>query len=324
MHNRVTIAMYHYVRDLKYSRYPDIKGLDATLFKSQLDYLSANYNFITMEQLIDSMDSGKPLPEKAVLLTFDDAYIDHFNIVFPILDEKGIQGSFFPPVKAITEYVVLDVNKIHFILASVDDKSKIIKKLYEQLDNYREEYKLESNQHYFEKLAHSNRFDPKEVIFIKRLLQTELPEELRNKMCDELFAEFVGLTENTFSRELYMSVDQIKCMKRKGMHIGAHGYDHYWLGHQTKEKQREEIIKSKDFIKAVGGNLDYATMCYPYGNYNQDTLEVLKEQDFKAAFTTIVNVADIKMNSRFELPRLDTNDLPKTADAERNDWYLKG
>ena len=28
---KVTIVMYHYVRDLKYSRYPDIKGLDIWL-----------------------------------------------------------------------------------------------------------------------------------------------------------------------------------------------------------------------------------------------------------------------------------------------------
>ena len=220
--------------------------------------------------------------------------------------------------------MVLDVNKIHFILASVSDKSQIIKRIYHLLDNYRAEYNLASNEHYFSKLAHSNRFDPKEVIFIKRLLQTELPEELRNKICNELFTEFIGITENAFSRELYMSVDQIMCMKRKGMHIGAHGYDHYWLGHQSKEKQREEIIKSKEFISNVGGDPDYATMCYPYGNYNQDTIEVLKEQNFKAAFTTILDVADISAHKRFELPRLDTNDLPKTAGAARNDWYIRG
>ena len=42
------------------------------------------------------------------------------------------------------------------------------------------------------------------------------------------------LKEEAFSRELYMSMDQIKCMVDCGMHIGSHGYDHYWLGHYQK------------------------------------------------------------------------------------------
>lgn len=324
MNSKVTIVMYHYVRDLKYSRYPEIKGLDVNLFKKQLDYLEKHYNFITMEKLILAIDTNQPLPEKSVLLTFDDAYNDHFDIVFPILDQKGIQGSFFPPVKAITEHVVLDVNKIHFILASVIDKKKIIIKIYQLLDKYRKEYNLNPNEHYFEKLAHSNRFDPKEVIFIKRLLQTELEEDLRKIICNELFEEFIGISEEAFSRELYMSVDQIKCMKRKGMHIGAHGYDHYWLGHQTAQKQNEEIVKSKKFIEHIGGDLKYATLCYPYGNYNQDTIDTLQEHDFKAGFTTVVDIADYSKYGRFELPRLDTNDFPKTANSEKNEWYFKG
>ena len=39
--------MYHYVRDLRNSRYPDIKGLDIDLFKEQVDYMRKNYNIIT-------------------------------------------------------------------------------------------------------------------------------------------------------------------------------------------------------------------------------------------------------------------------------------
>ena len=61
---RVTIIMYHYVRDLKHSRYPDIKGLDITLFREQIEYLKKHYHFITMEMLIDSISNNSYLPEK--------------------------------------------------------------------------------------------------------------------------------------------------------------------------------------------------------------------------------------------------------------------
>src|SRR3989304_6452320 len=174
--NKVTIVMYHYVRDLKHSRYQRIKGLDLSLFIEQIEYLKKHYSFITMEELIDALDNDSDLSPKSVLLTFDDAYIDHYLYVFPYLDKNKIQGSFFPPVKAITEHLVLDVNKIHFILASVENNLAIIKDIYAQLDIYRYDYNLKENDYYYKKLAIANRFDPKEVVFIKRLLQVELEE----------------------------------------------------------------------------------------------------------------------------------------------------
>ena len=94
------------------------------------------------------------LPTGACLLTFDDGYIDHFETVFPILAENKIQGCFFQPAKAILAHEVLDVNKIHFILASAHkDIDKLIIDIYSCLDKYRFRYQLESNSHYYSTLA---------------------------------------------------------------------------------------------------------------------------------------------------------------------------
>lgn len=315
--------MYHYVRDLKNSRYPQIKGLDLTLFIEQIDYLKKHYNFITMEMLIDSMYNKTELPPKAVLLTFDDAYSEHFNNVFPILFNRKIQGSFYVPFKAIIENNVLDVNKIHFILASVSDFDKLMKKTYQELDKYRAEFQLESNEYYFDKLAMASRMDPKEVIFFKRLLQKELPESLRNLITDNLFQEIVGIEEKAFSKELYMNMEQLKCMIDNGMHIGNHGYDHYWLNSISETKQREEVSKGCYYLNQLGVNMNNWTICYPYGAYNQSLINILKENNCKLGFTSMVDVADIDNCNQFELPRLDTNDLPKDKNASLNDWYNK-
>lgn len=59
-------------------------------------------------------------------------------------------------------------------------------------------------------------------------------------------------------------------------------------------------------------------MCFPYGVYNSDTLEILKKKNFKAAFTTEVGIADLDRHTRFTLPRLDTNDFPKDRNAVFN------
>lgn len=322
--NKVTVVMYHYVRDLDYSRYQEIKGLNLPLFIEQIEYLQRHYNIVTMEAVIDAFAGITELPQKAALLTFDDAYIEHYTHVFPILNERKIQGCFYPPVKAITEHTVLDVNKIHFILASVSDKNILIKDILSQLEMYKEEYRLENNEFYLKKLAVANRFDTKEVIFIKRLLQVELEIKLRKSITDYLFKKYVSNSEESFSRELYMNIDQIKCMKRNGMHIGNHGFDHFWLGSLSKEKQIEEIDRSLIFINEIGGDIKNWTMCYPYGSYNQDTLDILKSRGCKLSFTTEVDIVDITKHNRYALPRLDTNDIPKNHNATPDEWYLKG
>ena len=73
------ISMYHYIRDLIHSRYPEIKGMDFALFRKQLEFFSENFNVVRMEDVIAAISVGKKLPENALLLTFDDGYIDHYT-----------------------------------------------------------------------------------------------------------------------------------------------------------------------------------------------------------------------------------------------------
>jgi len=49
---KLKIVMYHYVRELEGSAYPNIKGLEIAGFKRQLDYFSKNFSMITAEQLL--------------------------------------------------------------------------------------------------------------------------------------------------------------------------------------------------------------------------------------------------------------------------------
>ena len=121
----ITVIMYHYVREIKKSSYKNIKGLETKYFIEQIKYLHKNYNIIRTEQLIESIQNNLKLPSKALLLTFDDGYADHFNNVFPVLKEYNIQGSFYIPAKVVIDNEVLDVNKIHFILASETNTTRI-------------------------------------------------------------------------------------------------------------------------------------------------------------------------------------------------------
>ncbi|UOF91397.1 polysaccharide deacetylase family protein [Fodinisporobacter ferrooxydans] len=320
----LTIVMYHYVRELKQSRYPEIKGLELQLFKEQIEYILKHYTVVTMEEVIAAVsDPQMKLPSNALLLTFDDGYMDHYQYVFPILNEKKIQGSFFPPAKVVTEHQVLDVNKIHYILASVLDKTKLAEQILRKIEPYRLEYELLSDNEYIKNYAIANRFDTKEVVFIKRMLQKGLPENLRNIITDELFKTFVYEDELTFSKELYMNLDQIQCMKRNGMFIGSHSYDHYWLDTLSCEEQKQEIDLSMEFLRQIGCDMDNWVMCYPYGAYNESLLQLLKERGCKVGLTTLVAIADLNKDHPLTLPRLDTNDLPKDRNGEMNVWTRK-
>ena len=158
------------------------------------------------------------------------------------------------------------------------------------------------------------------MIFVKRMLQVGLVEELRNRIVDQLFEKHVGMSEKAFSRELYMNSDQLKMMKQLGMHIGSHGFDHYWLNSLSKEEQENEVLLSLDFLREINGSTDSWTMCYPYGGYNQDTIDILKRYGCKLALTTKVDIANLSNENRYTLERLDTNDLPKDSNAKTDKW----
>ena len=176
--SKLYISMYHYTRDLVHSRYPGIKGLDIELFKKQIEFMKANFSIVTMEQVIASIKGEEILPENALLLTFDDGYIDNYMYAFPILEDAGVQGSFFISGKTFDTHQLLDVNKIHYILASADINSLLID-VFERLNHYRgKEFEYASNDELFNQYAVSNRFDCKETIFVKRILQTVLPEKV--------------------------------------------------------------------------------------------------------------------------------------------------
>lgn len=324
MARRVTIVMYHFIRDLARSRYPEIKGLNLVEFREQLIYLNRHYTPIAMEDLIEAALSERAkLPLNAVLLTFDDGYIDHFTNVFPLLDEKGIQGSFFPPAKAILTLQLLDVNKIHFVLASVQDKLQIIDFIFEEITANQERFSLNSPQYYYKELGVPNRFDTAEVVFIKRVLQRELPEVFRSEIINKLFRRFVTEDEEAFAAELYMNPEQLACMRRHGMYIGSHGYDHYWLNTLSRPEQEEEIARSLDFLSHLGCSCENWVMCYPYGGFNDSLLNVLEAKRCCIGLTTDVAVADLDTASPLTLPRLDTNDLPKHGSAQPNEWRAR-
>lgn len=82
----VVILMYHSLlkdpaRHGKYVVSPD-------LFESDLKYLKElGYSFVGIQELIDFVYSGAPLPKKSVVITFDDGYYNNYLYAYPLLEK---------------------------------------------------------------------------------------------------------------------------------------------------------------------------------------------------------------------------------------------
>ena len=306
----LTIVMYHYVRKIKGSAYPEIKGLEIEGFNRQLDYFQEGYNFVGADEVLRAIKSPKhKLPRNACWLTFDDGYLDHYSNVFPELISRGISGSFFPPVSPIRDREMLDVNKIHFILASTTDKVALKNELLEAC--HARDIPDGVIMDYWNKYHRSSRYDNAEVVFIKRMLQTALPEDLRADITEQLFQKHVGMSEKEFADQFYMNKAQIGEMIDAGMHFGSHGFKHYWLNEITPDEQEIDLRKSLDFLEDLGLPPKDWVMCYPYGSYNEHTLRVLRDLDCAVGLTTNVATAEVPTTSPLTLPRYDTNDFPQ-------------
>ncbi|MCM1261977.1 MAG: polysaccharide deacetylase family protein [Butyrivibrio sp.] len=304
------VVMYHYVRKIKHSRYTGIKGLELDLFEQQiLFFLKKGYRFVTLENILNK----KNIDSKSVLLTFDDGYLDHFLNVFPILMKYHISGVFSMPGKIIREKKVLDVNKIHFILAEAT--IDIVKeRLFERMDYYRgREFPLLSNQELYDKAAVAERFDDKDTIFVKRMLQVELPERLRFLITDELFKEFVTQDEDAFVDELYMNMNQINLMKSAGMEFAIHGYDHYWMNRLTEIELCNDINAALNVFDGIVPNKNWC-FCYPYGSCNDTVIATAKENGCTSGLSTEVAIYLPDSMDVFRIPRLDTNDFPPKSE----------
>jgi peptidoglycan/xylan/chitin deacetylase (PgdA/CDA1 family) len=95
---RVPILMYHHVQDPPASANAVRRDLSVSpkQFEKQLSYLKQEgYQSVTLNDLTLHVTLGEPLPDKPIILTFDDGYADAYTGAFPLLRRFGFSGTFF-------------------------------------------------------------------------------------------------------------------------------------------------------------------------------------------------------------------------------------
>lgn len=94
----VPILMYHYVEYVTDERDTIRKSLNINpmIFESQIKTLKENgYTFITTRDLGEAIENNKPLPNKSIVITFDDGHWDNATDVLPILKKYHARATFY-------------------------------------------------------------------------------------------------------------------------------------------------------------------------------------------------------------------------------------
>lgn len=94
----VPILCYHQIRDYteKDSRTARPYIVPVETFRAQMQALAdSGYQAILPDQLYDYLVYGKSLPEKPVLITFDDTRLDQFTNALPVLDKYNFKAAFY-------------------------------------------------------------------------------------------------------------------------------------------------------------------------------------------------------------------------------------
>lgn len=85
--------MYHRVSS---SGKADFLTIPVNNLEAQLHYLKQEgYSSILLSELVNYIQQGTPLPEKPVLISFDDGYRDNFTAGYPVLEKYGMKANIF-------------------------------------------------------------------------------------------------------------------------------------------------------------------------------------------------------------------------------------
>jgi len=93
---QVPVLCYHHIRHAASGK--GLSEYDVTVdnFKDQMKTLAdSGYKTILPEQLEAYLKKGTPIPEKSVMLTFDDTDEEQFSIAKPEMDKYGFKGVYF-------------------------------------------------------------------------------------------------------------------------------------------------------------------------------------------------------------------------------------
>jgi peptidoglycan/xylan/chitin deacetylase (PgdA/CDA1 family) len=264
------VINYHRVGSCACNRFDDgVFTATADTLRVQLRYLSANFEILGRDELVGAADRGFALKRAAVVITFDDGYLDNYALAFPILCDLGVPAFFFIP----TEYVD------HPRLPWWDRIAYIVK------NTHADRLRLEEPHRFEVELGRLGR--DRAIREVLRFFKTADDFE-ESAFFDHLEDQAaVAVDAEALGRELFVSWDQIREMRAAGMVIGSHTHSHRILARLPEANQRNELAVSKARLEAeLGESVD--TIAYPVGSpraFSEATKRLARDVGFRVGFS---------------------------------------
>lgn len=266
------------------------KHLNIDDFEKQLKMFVKYCTPISLERLI----SNNELPPNPIVLTFDDGYKNNYKYAFPLLKKYDVPATIFITTGFIDQTTFIWPDRLEFIIDHADHKD--FNFLWEE-DNLVLELKTDAEK-------------KKTIRFIKKYLKSLSESDkvmFLEKLQHSLEVEYNW--DKIPSLLLPLSWDEIREMRASRLiTIGSHTVTHPILSRCTNEEQCCEIKHSHNRIKAELGE-DCKLFAYPNGqaaDYNQYTIQSLKELDYVGAVTTVFGYAQRNNPDNFHLKRFGT------------------
>ena len=133
-------------------------------------------------------------------------------------------------------------------------------------------------------------------------IQTLINYKVKNNLIDNLRVTYpISAKSKKFYRGVTKKEIEAYLKNFDSLTLASHSNDHFSLKEMSKEKQYEEIKKSLEIISSInGGSTDYIS--FPYGEYNSDTIKIIKSLGFCAALT--VNQSKLFDDCEFQVSRI--------------------
>ncbi len=129
------IIMYHSL--LKDEKLQNDYTISPKLFEDDLKYLTDNgYTTLFLSDLIDYVYYDKKLPEKCIMLTFDDGYYNNYYYAYPLLKKYDCKAIISPIVSMTEQYTQSGEVSINFGNISVSDIKEMVASGYVEIQNH--------------------------------------------------------------------------------------------------------------------------------------------------------------------------------------------
>jgi len=248
---------------------PGVFSATARELDDQLSWMRRQLSLVTLEEAL-AFIGGSIKDKRAccrVLITFDDGYLDNYQIAYPILRSHGVQGVFFLVTGFVGSahipwwdhiaYLLKTGRRRRFSLHFPADLTVDIETngLTESLRSVLSLYKRPEN------------LDP--ARFIRDLANATEGED----------------PPGTVRR--FLDWNEAREMIQGGMAVGSHTHSHNVLSQLTPNQQFEELTKSRAILgEKLGISAD--ALAYPVGartSFSDQTKRIASEAGYRAAFS---------------------------------------